>query len=390
MFTSMAEGLYASLRTIAQYEEDDDLKFGFSTSRLGVQGERILHDDWAGLYHFEWDIDNDERGESNLNVDIRSRLAYIGLKKGDYGTLRMGRMWSAEYENVLVFNHISNSGAARFLPNGYGHRGGVIRYDSPNRNGFQFTGQTRLEGSIFDIRDSAGSVKVANNTAATDKDDGNHFDQFVLVGNYFSGGFAGGAFYGLHMGVENIPGWLRTKRAKAADVNAFIQANAADIGTRTVSFGSDAADENESMFGAALAYGRDAWRLGYYYYVADSAFCELAGAQAGANGYAISESCDAGAYELTTHSFSAQWTQGRWVFRTVYETQEGAPPYSFVRPAAKGAAIEESQLVLETQYTLDAENGAIAWLSYVNDDVHETNPIFAEGNKIFLGYRVDF
>ena len=74
-------------------------------SRFGVRGSNELSDGLSSVYRFEHKLNT-----SNASLSGGGRLSYVGLS-GGFGTLTMGQIWGASYNNVgALVDNIFNYG----------------------------------------------------------------------------------------------------------------------------------------------------------------------------------------------------------------------------------------------------------------------------------------
>jgi predicted porin len=83
---------------VAVYGQDEGLGMKNVSSRFGVQGDEDLGNGLTAIYKYEFSVNARNAGGFAAN----NRLSYLGLE-GDFGTLKLGRVWSAWY-NYLGWN----------------------------------------------------------------------------------------------------------------------------------------------------------------------------------------------------------------------------------------------------------------------------------------------
>jgi len=83
---------------VAVYGQDEGLGMKNVSSRFGVQGDEDLGNGLTAIYKYEFSVNARNAGGFAAN----NRLSYVGLE-GDFGTLKLGRVWSAWY-NYLGWN----------------------------------------------------------------------------------------------------------------------------------------------------------------------------------------------------------------------------------------------------------------------------------------------
>ena len=91
---------YGSLR--AGIKTSDTTGVANAGSRWGVKGSSEISEGLTAVYRFEHGIDS-----TNANLGESGRLSYVGLS-GGFGSLTIGRIWSASYNSVGAITDNSN------------------------------------------------------------------------------------------------------------------------------------------------------------------------------------------------------------------------------------------------------------------------------------------
>ena len=95
---------YGSLRGGVQFGGDLDGRHSDAYSRMGIKGSNEVSEGLAAVYQFEHSINTSTADQTG------GRLSYVGLS-GGFGTLTLGQVWGAAY---------NNSGGMRDINNFYG------------------------------------------------------------------------------------------------------------------------------------------------------------------------------------------------------------------------------------------------------------------------------
>ena len=399
-YTSASEGFYGSFRFGLYSEEDDDFNTTGSISRtegtrLGVQGDVDVGHGNTAFYRLEWEYDynvgsfnpGDTDRDGTDNNAFRARLGYAGLK-GKFGSVQVGRMWSADYDYVFSLADVTNNVTGNFAPRF--RVSNAIRYDSPDIQGFNFAIQvhaddgegrttprtpaviptdasynfggdetTTLGANIVDIAGyDAATVSdaqralflAANPTLARTGDLGGDLDAdgFVLI----------------NTGSAAIP--ARTDPDDGNNFDRYILAAAYSI--RGVNLGvtyvnqqaadSDPDEEDSTTWGLGGTYGQDNWKVGYNY----------------------GDTSDVGGVDGTDRSWHAVAGQAGFdkvTLRAVYETRETEP--------ANGGDFDHDIFTLEAQYSFSSR--ARAYANYQNSD---NESVDGDTDTFYVAYRVDF
>ncbi len=399
-YTSASEGFYGSFRFGLFSGEDNDFNTGVEGTRLGVQGDVDVGHGNTAFYRLEWEYDynvddfattsaterNDDGDLVSSNA-FRARLGYAGLR-GNFGSVRVGRMWSADYDYVFSLADVTNNVTGNFAPRF--RVSNAIRYDSPDIQGFNFSIQvhaddndgrttprtpaviptdasynfggdetTTLGANIVDIAGyDAATVSdaqralflAANPTLARTGDLGGDLDAdgFVLI----------------NTGSAAIP--ARTDPDDGNDFDRYILA--AGYSIRGVNLGvtyvnqqapdSDPDDKDSTTWGLGGTYGQDNWKVGYNY----------------------GDTSDAGGTDgrdRSWHAVAGQVGFDKVTLRAVYETRE--------TERANGSDFDHDYFTLEAQYSFSSK--ARAYANYQNND---NESVDGDSDTFYVAYRVDF
>ena len=138
---------YGSLRGGVQFGGDVDGRHSDAYSRMGIKGSNEVSDGLSAVYQFEHSINTSTADQT------AGRLSYVGLS-GGFGTLTLGQVWGAAY---------NNSGGMRDINNFYG--------------GSDVTGGGRVGNAVsYAFSSGAASMQVDAIMDST-KDTGSSVDQ---------------------------------------------------------------------------------------------------------------------------------------------------------------------------------------------------------------------
>ena len=107
-------GLYGFVRASFQIKDDDNA-IQDEASRFGIRGEADISDNLKGMWKFEFGYTIDEGSSPSATGSnaLYNRLGEIGLK-GNFGEVKMGKIWSPSWTHVLnrhiIFNAIPQEG----------------------------------------------------------------------------------------------------------------------------------------------------------------------------------------------------------------------------------------------------------------------------------------
>ena len=408
-YTSASEGFYGSFRFALSSAEDNDLSTGVEGTRLGVQGDVDVGHGNTAFYRLEWEYDynvgsftpGDTNGNGTDNNAFRARLGYAGLK-GKFGSARVGRIWSADYDYVTSLTDVTNNVTGNLAPRF--RVSNAIRYDSPDIQGFNFSIQVhaddgnattggRVLGPVLtaddDVPDGTDTVsgittlatyngatdtlqntyleennllELTNDegTAATgfrergavgtsgDTDDGNDFDRYILAAGY--------SIRGINLAATYVS-------SQEAD-GSVVRIADGDGGTIVVN------QTDETSWGLGANYGQDNWKVGYLY-------------------WDTSDYRNIGGDDLTGHSVAGQVSFDKVTLRAVFDTQEFDP--------VNGGSADTDAFTLEAQYSFSSK--ARAYATYQNVDREAGGAGFFGGggrgeesdtDLFYVAYRVDF
>lgn len=129
---------YGSLRVmIEEAKHDNGDNFKDALSRIGVSGSHDLGEGLQAFAKYEVKV-NVAEGELGSETGKDARQAYVGLS-GDFGSLKVGRYWSAYYNSVggTVDQLWYNSAPVYFTLDGDFRIGKSVMYTTPEVNGFE-------------------------------------------------------------------------------------------------------------------------------------------------------------------------------------------------------------------------------------------------------------
>lgn len=183
---------YGSLRAMvetADHENGDNFKDALS--RIGVTGSHDLGNGLTAFGTYELKVDVAE-GELGSETSSDARVAKIGLS-GDFGTVQVGRMWSAFYNAIgYAGDQLWWNSAPAYYTIDYNwndfettHRiGKAIMYTTPDLNGFQ---ASALYSDDQEQGQLTASYKASDSLTLTAGIIDDRHDDAVGVAAYYSG-----------------------------------------------------------------------------------------------------------------------------------------------------------------------------------------------------------
>ncbi|PWV64512.1 porin [Plasticicumulans acidivorans] len=273
--------LYGSARAGVTYTDPDKGKSNWDvkneSSRLGVKGSEDLGGGLKAIYTYEFGVNIDGNSSGN---PFNQRLSYLGLT-GGFGTVQLGRMWSAPYLFVGRLTDVFNSSSALDTSIGWnrlssltndntGTSGGgdrvsdVLAYITPNFSGFQAAGAVVMNGN--------------GQNSSTNRED---IDAYDIAAGYTLGGFEVGASYRDFKALDYTQ-WTAGAGYKFADFRVAATYSARDNGSDNVNgsevdpsvwdvigeytFGNNVVRAGYSSYDHdTKADDTDVWKLGYQY-----------------------------------------------------------------------------------------------------------------------------
>ena len=335
-YTSASEGFYGSLRFALQSAEDNDLSVSDESSRLGVQGDVDVGHGNTAFYRAEWRVEYDAPNASPFS----GRLGYIGMR-GNYGSVRFGQIWSAEYDYVFSLADVTNNVTGLISPTF--RIKDALRYDSPDIQGFNFSLQAQAN-------DRGDAFAAAEADASLDTDDGNEFDRYAVAASYSIRGINVAATYISDQAADDATGNMETPDEDPVFVRL----------------------EDSNTWGLGATYGQDNWKVGYVY-------------------RDTSDFSGLGGFDFTAHSLAGQVSFDKVTLRAVFETNE-------LENAADDA--DSDIFTLEAQYSFSSK--ARAYINYQNRDTdaggydpYRQGRVPGDGggrdeDTVYVAYRVDF
>lgn len=269
-------------------------------SRIGVKGSEDLGGGLKAIYQYEFGVNIDGNGTGSANP-WNQRLSSVGLT-GGFGTVVLGRVWSAPYLYVGSLTDVFNSSASgnsgsmgwdrlnAYAATGQGTMGGgerlgnVVAYITPNFSGFSAAAAVVMDGN--------GQNAVGN------RED---IDAYDIAGGYTLGGLTLGASYRDYKALDytqwtvgaayKFPFGLRLattyssrdQDGKVTDPNTALQINAYDptvwdfvaeynFGPHTIRAGYSLMDHDGEKvvkrptdLAATTWDDTESWRIGYQY-----------------------------------------------------------------------------------------------------------------------------
>lgn len=295
--------LYGSARIGVTYTQPDgpgtdksNWDVANEVSRLGVKGSEDLGGGLKAIYQYEFGVNIDGNGASPFNT----RLSSVGLT-GGFGTVVLGRVWSAPYLYVGsltdVFNSSSsgrNSTTATNATGGSGSMGwdrlnayalgnggagsgdripDVVAYITPNFSGFSAAAAIVMNGDGCNITPTNANASC---TSPANKED---IDAYDIAGGYTLGGLTLGASYRDYKALDytqwtvgaayKFPFGLKLAStysdrdqdgSGAADPSVWDFIAEYNFGANTIRAGYASYDHDTKN-----ADDTDAWRVGYQY-----------------------------------------------------------------------------------------------------------------------------
>jgi predicted porin len=169
--------VYARIR-VALQNTDDGMNIDNFTSRIGIKGSTsTAYEGLKMIYRAEWQADEkDTNDNGNLS---KTRLFWAGVT-GDYGTLKLGQMWSPYWVNTVkdinVVFQTKQFQLGMASPKVFSYRrGNSVSYATKTMNGFQ----------------ASALIQVDTNNELTEEG----IDQSQIGFNYSVGGLKIGAAY---------------------------------------------------------------------------------------------------------------------------------------------------------------------------------------------------
>ena len=138
---------------------NDNIDVQGIASRFGVRGSTDLGNGLSGVYRYEFGVLSD-----NNTIQDNNRLSFVGLS-GDFGTLTLGRIWSA------TFNHVgTNVDLSQWI------------------GGDALVGTTYRVGNALSYSNSGGPLSFQIDIITDGGDDGSDGADEWQVGATYSGG----------------------------------------------------------------------------------------------------------------------------------------------------------------------------------------------------------
>ena len=233
---------YGSLRVmLEESKHDNGDNFKDAASRIGVQGSHNLGDGLKAFAKYEVKVDLAE-GELGSETGSDARVAKIGLS-GDFGTLQVGKMWSAYYNAIGWAGDQLwwNTAPAYYSLDGNFRIEKSIMYTSPDVNGFQVSA---LYSDDVEQGQLTASYKATDNlTLTAGFIDDNDENDSVGVAAYYSGD--GYYINGSYTDKDNV--------GKGADIIGGISSDKS-LYTLCVSSFSDQSGGTDDFDAVTLAY----------------------------------------------------------------------------------------------------------------------------------------
>lgn len=159
-------------------------------ARLGFKGETQINDQLTGYGQWEYHFSgNNSEGGTDSQAGNKTRLAFAGLKFGDFGTFDYGRNYGLVYDAIGVTDMLPEFGGDTGSSDNFfaGRQGGLATYRNSNffglvdglSFGLQYLGKNeraKADGSIDDIQRSNGDGWATSL--------GYEFDGFSVIGGY--------------------------------------------------------------------------------------------------------------------------------------------------------------------------------------------------------------
>lgn len=159
-------------------------------ARLGFKGETQINDQLTGYGQWEYNFSgNNSEGGTDAQKGNKTRLAFAGLKFGDFGTFDYGRNYGLVYDAIGVTDMLPEFGGDTGNSDNFfaGRQGGLATYRNSNffglvdglSFGLQYLGKNeraKIGGSNDDIQRSNGDGWATSL--------GYEFDGFSIIGGY--------------------------------------------------------------------------------------------------------------------------------------------------------------------------------------------------------------
>ncbi|PWV64513.1 porin [Plasticicumulans acidivorans] len=259
--------LYGSARAGVTYTDPDKGKSNWDVkneaSRLGVKGSEDLGGGLKAIYTYEFGVNID--GSSTGNP-FNQRLSYVGLT-GGFGTVQIGRMWSAPYVYVGSLTDVFNSASAGGTNIGWDRLNSTI-----NGNTGTINGADRVSDVVAYITPNfsgfSGAAAVVMNgdgqNSSTNRED---IDAYDIAAGYTMGGLQVGASYRDFKALDYTQ-WTAGAGYKFGDFRVAATYSARDNGSDNVN-----GKETDPSVWEALAeytFGNNVIRAGYSSYDHDT------------------------------------------------------------------------------------------------------------------------
>lgn len=234
--------LYGKVNAKHYFSSNDGEDGDTTYARLGFKGETQINDQLTGYGQWEYEFKG-ERAESQGSSDDKTRLAFAGLKFGDYGSIDYGRNYGVAYDigawtDVLpefggdtwtqtdVFMTQRATGVATYRNNGFfGLVDGLnfaAQYQAKNdRNGENYT-KGNGDGFGFSTTYEYEGFSVGAAYAKSDRTDAQVNAGKILPEVFASGKNAEVWAAGLKYDANNI--YLATTYSETQNMTAFAKA----------------------------------------------------------------------------------------------------------------------------------------------------------------------
>ncbi|EOW6734045.1 porin OmpF [Cronobacter dublinensis] len=136
-------------------------------ARLGFKGETQINDQLTGYGQWEYHFSgSNSEGGSDAQSDNKTRLAFAGLKFGDFGSFDYGRNYGLVYDAIGVTDMLPEFGGDTGVSDNFfsGRNGGLATYRNSNffglvdglNFGVQYLGKNERSGGVSDTVRSNG------------------------------------------------------------------------------------------------------------------------------------------------------------------------------------------------------------------------------------------
>ncbi|WP_221793524.1 porin [Oceanobacter mangrovi] len=211
-FAEVENSIYGSLR-LKLTTGDSAADISNDLSRIGLKGSSDTDFDGVkAIYRFEAGVGGGDtvRGDASNEANLNSRLAWVGLTSEDYGTLKVGQIWTNYYSFVGGVTDVAISLTNDTQP--YFRADSTVAYVSPELSGFTF------------------SAAVTSDTEQTTGGEG-EADRYLVTASYSNGAF------GVNLGMveegletlEDTLGLSVTYTADALYLAALVQTKESDV-----------------------------------------------------------------------------------------------------------------------------------------------------------------